>query len=187
MRNIVISLLSLVFSLFFVVSCADDVLPKPKAYLSLEYPEKSYQKLFLKRPYSFNVLENTKVIDEPKNWLKIKYPNLKASIDITYRPVQNNLREILTEAEKLVFKHAVKAEQIIPKDFVNPEKRVFGSMYEITGNAASHLQFHVTDSTDNFIKGSLYFYAKPNYDSILPAVAYIKEDVLRLIETLEWK
>tara|TARA_R110002126_G_scaffold291790_1_gene458435 strand:- start:15697 stop:16260 length:564 start_codon:yes stop_codon:yes gene_type:complete len=187
MRNIVISLLSLVFSLFFVVSCADDVLPKPKAYLSLEYPEKSYQKLSLKRPYSFNVLENTKVIDEPKNWLKIKYPNLKASIDITYRPVKNNLKEILTEAEKLVFKHAVKAEQIIPKDFVNAEKRVFGTLYEITGNAASHLQFHVTDSTDNFIKGSLYFYAKPNYDSILPAVAYIKEDILKLIETLDWK
>jgi gliding motility-associated lipoprotein GldD len=60
-------------------------------------------------------------------------------------------------------------------------------MYEITGNAASQIQFHVTDSTKNFIKGSLYFYVKPNYDSVLPAVSYIKEDVLRLIETLEWK
>jgi gliding motility-associated lipoprotein GldD len=60
-------------------------------------------------------------------------------------------------------------------------------MYEITGNAASHLQFHVTDSTKNFIKGALYFYAKPNYDSILPAVNYIKEDILHLVETLEWK
>ncbi|MFT7352979.1 MAG: hypothetical protein ACI9XR_002770, partial [Flavobacterium sp.] len=39
----------------------------------------------------------------------------------------------------------------------------------------------------NFIKGSLYFYAKPNYDSILPAVNYIKEDILHLVETLEWK
>jgi gliding motility-associated lipoprotein GldD len=60
-------------------------------------------------------------------------------------------------------------------------------LYEITGNAASHLQFHITDSTHHFIKGSLYFYVKPNYDSILPAVNYIKEDIFRLIETLEWK
>ena len=187
MRNIVISLLSLVFSLFFVVSCNEDVLPKPKAYLSLEYPEKSYKKIALKRPYSFDVLKSTKIIDDKNNWLKIKYPNLKASIDITYRPVKNNLKELLTEAEKLVFKHAVKAEQIVPKDFVNPKKRIFGSLYEITGNAASHLQFHITDSTSNFIKGSLYFYAKPNYDSILPAVAYLKEDILKLVETLEWK
>ncbi|MHB0754679.1 gliding motility lipoprotein GldD [Polaribacter sp. M15] len=177
------------FILFFflITSCNDNVLPKPKAYLSLQYPKKTYKKLSVKRPYTFNVLKNTTIIDDKNNWLKIKYPNLKASIDITYRPVQNNLKELLTEAEKLVFKHAVKAEQIIPKDFVNPKNNVFGSLYEITGNAASHLQFHLTDSTHHFIKGALYFYAKPNYDSILPAVAYIKEDVLKLIETTEWK
>ena len=185
MRNIFV--LSIFFVLLFFSSCDDAVLPKPTAYLSLEYPKKEYKNLSLVRPYSFDILKNTVVIDDANNWLKITYPNLKASIDITYRPVNNNLKELLTEAEKLVFKHAVKAEQIIPKDFVNPEKRVFGSIYEITGNSASHLQFHMTDSTHNFIKGSLYFYVKPNYDSILPAVNYIKEDVLRLVETLEWK
>ena len=182
MPKILLILISLIF-----VSCNTNILPKPKAYLSLEYPKKEYTKLSLERPYSFEVLKNTTLVDDKNNWLKINYPNLKASIDITYRPVENNLNELLAEAEKLVFKHAVKAEQIIPKDFVNPERRVFGSLYEITGNAASHLQFHVTDSTNNFIKGSLYFYVKPNYDSILPAVSYIKEDILRLIETLEWK
>jgi gliding motility-associated lipoprotein GldD len=176
------------FSFFFLlISCNDDVLPKPKAYLSLEYPKKEYKTLSIQRPYSFDILNNTTIIDDKNNWLKIKYPNLKASIDITYRPVKNNLKELLKEAEKLVFKHAVKADEIVPKDFVNSKKRVFGSLYEITGNAASHLQFHVTDSTNHFIKGSLYFYAKPNYDSILPAVAYIKEDVLKLVENLEWK
>ena len=182
MRNL---LLLIILTLF--ASCNEDVLPKPKAYLSLTYPKKSYKKLELTRPYSFEFLKNTIVINDEKNWLKIKYPNLKASLDITYRPINNNLKELLTEAEKLVFKHTLKAEQIIPKDFVNPEKRVFGSLYEITGNAASQIQFHITDSTNNFLKGSLYFYAKPNYDSILPAVAYIKEDVLHLVETLEWK
>ncbi|AOW17690.1 gliding motility lipoprotein GldD [Polaribacter vadi] len=176
----------LTFLLLFI-SCDEPVLPKPKAYLSLEYPKKEYKKLEVLRPYSFDVLKSTTIIDEKNNWLKITYPNLKASIDITYRPVENNLIELLTEAEKLVFKHAVKAEQIVPKDFINPKKKVFGSIYEITGNAASHLQFHVTDSTNNFIKGSLYFYVKPNYDSILPAVEYIKKDVLKLVETLEWK
>jgi len=165
MRNILLLIISLIF-----FSCNDVVLPKPKAYLSLEY-----------------VLKSATIVEDKNNWLKITYPKLKASIDITYRPIENNLKELLTEAEKMVFKHTVKAEQIIPKDFINSKKRVFGSLYEITGNAASQIQFHITDSTNNFIKGSLYFYAKPNYDSILPAVAYIKEDVLYLIESLEWK
>ena len=187
MRKIVFWILSLVFCFLFIVSCNNDVLPKPKAYLSLDYPKKEYKTLSVKRPYSFDVLKTTTIIDDKNNWLKIKYPNLKASIDITYRSIDNNLKELLTEAEKLVFKHAIKAEQIIPKDFINSNRRTFGSLYEITGNAASHLQFHVTDSTNNFIKGALYFYAKPNYDSILPAVAYIKQDVLELVESLEWK
>ena len=181
MRN-----LYMLFFLTIILGCNDAILPKPKGYLSLEYPKKSYQKLSIERPYFFEIASNAKVIKDTNNWLKIKYPNLKASIDITYRPVENNLKELLTEAEKLVFKHTVKAEQIIPKDFVNPDKRVFGSLYEITGNAASQLQFHLTDSTSHFIKGSLYFYAKPNYDSILPAISYLKKDILHLIETLEW-
>lgn len=182
MRNIFLLLFLSIF-----LSCKEDILPKPKAYLSLTYPEKKYENLKFERPYTFKISENTIVNNDKNNWLTIKYPKLKASIDITYRPVKENIKELLTEAEKLVFKHTAKAEQIIPKDFINTKKSVFGSIYEITGNAASHIQFHVTDSTKNFIKGSLYFYAKPNYDSILPAVNYIKEDILYLIETLEWK
>ena len=182
MRRILLFIFTLV-----VFSCTKDTLPKPSAFLSLTYPKKSYKKLPLKRPYSFEVLKHTMLVDEANHWLKIKYPSLKASIDITYRPIENNLEELLTDAEKLVFKHTLKAAQIIPKDFVNAEKRVFGSLYEITGNAASQIQFHITDSTKNFLKGSLYFYIKPNYDSILPAVNYIKKDIFNIIETLEWE
>jgi gliding motility-associated lipoprotein GldD len=179
------------FYIFFLIvilcsSCNEDVLPKPKAYLSLNYPTVTYKKVVVAKPYSFEVSSDVEIIEQPNFWRKIKYPKLKASIRITYRPIQNNLKELLIESEKLVYEHTIKAEQIVPKDFVNYDKRVFGSLYQITGNAASQIQFHLTDSTHNFIKGALYFYAKPNYDSILPAVAYIKEDVLRLIETLEW-
>lgn len=179
-----------IFFLFFILiftACADEIQPKPKAYLSLTYPEKAYKNLLLERPYFFKVANNAILKDETNNWLKIQYPNLKASIDITYRTVDNNITELLTEAEKLVFKHTVKAEQILTKDFVNKERRVFGSVFDITGNAASHVQFHVTDSVKHFIKGSLYFYTKPNYDSILPAVDYVKNDIIKIMETIEWK
>ena len=87
MRNTILFIFFL--TLFF--ACKEDVLPKPKAYLSLEYPKKTYKKLNLNRPYSFKIATIAKVIDEANNWLKIKYPNLKASIDLTYRPVKNNI------------------------------------------------------------------------------------------------
>lgn len=183
MRKIV--LLIITFSIF--TSCKEDILPKPKGYLSLNYPKNSYNILKIVRPYSFKTSEQAIVKNERNNWLKIVYPALKATVNITYRPVENNLKEILTEAEKLVYEHAVKAEEITTKNFENFEKRVFGSLQEISGNAASQIQFHLTDSTRHFLKGTLYFYTKPNYDSILPAVDYIKKDIIQLIETLEWK
>jgi len=181
MRNILFAFL------FLAISCDDAVLPKPKAYLSLDYPIHKYKNLELERPYTFEISTQAFAENLPNNWINIKYPKLKASIDITYRNVDNNLQELLLEAEKLVYKHTQKADQIRAKDFANADEKVFGTIHEITGNAASQLQFHLTDSTSHFIKGSLYFYAKPNYDSILPAVDYIKQDILKLMETTKWK
>ncbi|MBL4604423.1 MAG: gliding motility lipoprotein GldD [Flavobacteriaceae bacterium] len=182
MRN-----LCIIFGIFLVVSCTKETLPKPKAYLSLKYQKTGYIKLPLERPYTFEVLENSLLKDEPKNWLKIQYPRLKASVDITYRSVNDNLRELLIESEWLVVKHTVKAEQITSENYINAERKVYGTLNEITGNAASQIQFHITDSVHHFIKGALYFKAKPNYDSILPAVDFIKKDILHLMETLQWK
>ncbi|MCH3884028.1 gliding motility lipoprotein GldD [Tenacibaculum aquimarinum] len=183
MRSIILLIFSVV-----LISCGSETLPKPKGFLSLQYPENSYKKLTLKRPYTFDVSKQATVKDLPKNWLKITYPKLKASIDITYRPIKNNLRELLVESEKLVFEHAIKADQIsAPREYINDDKKVFGSIYQIEGNAASQVQFHATDSTKHFLKASLFFYTKPNYDSILPAINYIKKDMIKMMESLEWK
>lgn len=169
------------------LSCGDDPLPKPKAFLNLEYAVPEYQAMTLKRPYSFDVSNQSLLKDAPKQWLKIQYPQLKASLDITYRSIDGNLRELLVESEKLVFKHAVKADQISSNNYTDDKKRVFATLHEITGNAASQIQFHITDSTNHFVKGALYFSTKPNYDSILPAVAHIKKDILHMMETFEWR
>ncbi|WGH74692.1 gliding motility lipoprotein GldD [Tenacibaculum tangerinum] len=178
----------LLISILFLISCGEETLPKPKGYLSLEYPDKAYKKINLYRPYIFEINNIAKSKDLPKNWMNVEYPALKASVDITYRAIEGNLRELLIESEKLVFEHAIKADQITaPVEYANPNTKVYGSLYQILGNAASQVQFHATDSTKHFLKGSLFFYTKPNYDSILPAVEYIKKDMIHMMETLEWK
>ena len=180
--------LFLLVSAIFLMSCGEETLPKPKGYLSLEYPEKTYKKENLNKPYTFEIAQIAKAKNLPKNWMKVEYPSLKASVDITYRPIEGNLRELLIESEKLVFEHAIKADQITaPVEYANPNAKVYGSLYQILGNAASQVQFHATDSSKHFLKGSLFFYTKPNYDSILPAVEYIKKDMIHMMETLEWK
>jgi gliding motility-associated lipoprotein GldD len=112
---------------------------------------------------------------------------MKATIYLSYIPVNNNIKLLLQDAQKLTYKHVIKADDILEQPYINYEKRVFGMFYQVDGNAATNTQFYVTDSTKNFVTGSVYFYAKPNFDSIMPAASYIKNDVQNLMESLKWK
>ncbi|MDH3321927.1 MAG: gliding motility lipoprotein GldD [Flavobacteriaceae bacterium] len=168
-------------------SCKEDVLPKPKAHLRLEYQKPEYQLTNLDCPYNFEVSNEAIVKSNDKCWINIDYPKLKASINITYRPVNNNLKELFIEAEKLTFNHAIKADGISSVPYSNTAKKTYGAIFEVTGNAASPIQFHVTDSTDNFLTGAVYFDIKPNYDSIKPAINHLQKDIIQIIESLNWK
>jgi len=173
--------------LFLLGSCKDDVIPKPKAQLRLEYPEAVYREISTDCPYTFEISESSRIKQNNKCWANIEYPDLRASINLTYRPVEGNLKELLLEAEKLTFNHTIKADGISSIPYVNKQKNVYGSIFEVTGNAASPIQFHVTDSTRHFITGAVYFNVQPNFDSIRPAIKYLQKDVIRLIESMEWK
>jgi len=168
-------------------SCKEDVLPKPKAQLRLEYEKPSYRSNNPDCPYQFEVSNDAKIKTNDKCWANINYPNLNASINITYRTVENNLKELFIESEKLTFKHAIKADGISSVPYTNASKNMYGAIYEVTGNAASPIQFHATDSVKNFITGAVYFNVQPNYDSIKPAINYLRKDIIHLMETMEWK
>ena len=170
-----------------IVGCKDEVLPKPKAYLTLEYPEANYQKFNEACGYIFDYNALGRVTEKGNCNYHIEYPRLKATVYLNYRPVQNNIEVLLRDAQKLTYEHVVKADNISEQPFVNAKERKFGMFYEVGGNAASQSQFYVTDSTKHFLMGSIYFYAKPNFDSVLPAAHYIKNDLRILMETLKWK
>ncbi|WP_338039118.1 hypothetical protein [Maribacter litopenaei] len=112
---------------------------------------------------------------------------MKGAIFLSYKKIDDNLEKLIVDAKRLSYEHAAKADNIVEQPYVNPNKKVYGSLFEVQGNAASQSQFFVTDSTEHFLTGSVYFYTKPNYDSILPAAAYLQNDIRRIIETLEWK
>lgn len=181
-------LIPLTIVVLIQTSCAtEEYQPKPKAFLRLDYANANYKTVDTDCPYSFETPDNTTVNFNEKCWVNIKYPNLNASLNITYRSVKNNLPELLREAEKLTYNHTIKADNIISNNYENTKSKKYGALREVIGNAASSLQFHLTDSTNHFITGALYFEAKPNYDSILPAVKYIEKDIQHLMETLNWK
>lgn len=167
-------------------ACKEEVLPKPKALLRLEYPNASAG-LMETDFFSFELNALAQVKQKEEMSLTLEYPRMKGSIFITYKKVNNNLEKLLTDAQKLSYEHAVKADAIDPKEYINEQERVYGMFYEVKGDAASQAQFYATDSTKHFVTGSLYFYTKPNYDSIYPAAVYLQNDIQRIMETLKWK
>lgn len=171
----------------FFISCKEDALPKPDAYLSLEYPTAVYETYSEPNGY-FKFNKNKWAVVKPdENFsFKIDYPKMNASIYINYRPVGNNLNFLLKDAQKLTYEHIVKADDIQESVYEHPEKNVYGMFYNVSGDAATNVQFYATDNTKNFVVGTLYFYAKPNFDSIYPATKYIEEDMKQFMESLEW-
>jgi gliding motility-associated lipoprotein GldD len=138
-------------------------------------------------PFAFEYNQLATMESEDGCNLILDYQAMKGSIFITYKPVEGNLKKLLSDAQKLSYEHVVKADNILEQPYVNPDKGVYGMFYTVEGDAASQSQFYVTDSTDHFVTGSLYFYAKPNYDSILPAADYLQKDIRRIMESLRWK
>jgi gliding motility-associated lipoprotein GldD len=179
----------LVSILFLVVltSCKNEATPKPASQLRLEYPIANYANFESTCPFTFNINEDAIIKREENCDFSIQYPKMKATIYLNYKQVNGNLNQLLRDAQKLTYEHVIKADDILEQPYLNPEKKVYGMFYNVDGNAATNAQFYVTDSLKNFVTGSVYFYAKPNYDSIMPAASYIKEDMKTLMETLKWK
>lgn len=186
-HNSVIRIIFLFLGLFLFVACKDDVYPKPSAQLRLDYPVAKYVDFENKCPFSFEMNSNAVIKGEEDCGFTISYPKMKATIYLTYKPVNNNINVLLKDAQKLTYEHVIKADDILEQPYLNPSKKVFGMLYKVDGNAATNSQFYVTDSTKHFVTGSVYFYAKPNFDSIMPAASYVRNDMQRLMETLKWK
>ena len=180
-----------------LMSCGDNVVPKPRAYLRLEYPEAKYGKAEINLPFSFekNKLatkqEIIKVEGTTQSYgIDLGYPSMKGTIYLTYKAVEGskeNLMAFLKDAQNFTQKHTIKADEIKEQAFIDDKKKVYGMLYEVGGNAASQSQFYITDSINHFLTGSLYFYAKPNYDSILPAAHYLQQDIKHIMETVRWE
>lgn len=180
------------FIAMILLGCSEYI-PKPRGYFRIDLPEKTYVTFNESGfPYSFEYADIAKVV--PKGgemrdsfWIDIVYPQFNARIYGSYKKIENNFRDIAEDSRSFVYKHTMKADAIMEQPYMNDEHKVYGILYELKGNTASGIQFILTDSVHNFFRGALYFNVSPNKDSIAPVADFIREDIIRLIETLEWK
>jgi len=191
MRNVVFVIL--LFSVAGLASCNQDYTPKPRGYVRIALPKKEYVAIETSCPYSFetatySVFKPDTRVQSDSCWFNIEYPQFKAQLYFSYKPINGNLAEYLEDSRELTNKHISKASGIDETRIVIDERRVYGLLYSVGGSrAASPVQFHLTDSTNHFLRGALYFNVTPNNDSLAPVIDFLRDDVLHLIETLNWQ
>ncbi len=187
-----ITFLILIINIFFV-ACRQKYTPKPKGYFRFDLPTKKYIRWDKNYPFSFDVADITSVTPDKskgaeKYWLNINYPQLNATLHLSYkRSNSKSMVKYLEDARKLAYKHSIKADAISEQAFHKPSENVHALIYRMKGDAASSIQFVVADSNRHFLRGALYFKAHPNQDSLAPAIKYINSDIVRLIESLKWE
>ena len=167
--------------------------PKPRGYFRIDFPEKEYVRLDTMKYYSFEYPVYSKVTPDylspqEKEWVNVEFPSHKGTIHVSYKTINDNLNVYLEDSYLMMSKHLSRAMGIRDSIIINPEKDVYGLVYFLEGEGvASTLQFYLTDSTEHFLRGSLYFNVKTNNDSLAPVIDFITDDVRHMIETLEWK
>lgn len=183
-----------ILPLAVLCSCApDNPTPLPLGYFRIDLPESEYINRQSECPFSFEISDQSRLEfyssakEGEKCWFDLYYPRYKARIHFTYKNLDDNLRNYIEESRSITYEHHIKASKIEPVLVENADEKVFGLAYELDGNVASPFQFYLTDSTEHFIRGSLYFESKPNQDSIRPVLVHVKKDLYHLIETFNWK
>lgn len=175
-----------------LVACDTEYTPKRKAYNRLDLPDHTYQGLPDTLPYYFEyskhalLLKDTSYISN-KDWVEIYYPSLLANIHITYKSLHEvALKSLIEDAYFLTSKHQIKASSIEDIIMVTPSGKTV-SIAELEGDVPSQFQFYTTDSVNHFFRGALYFNTKVQNDSLAPAIEFVKQDIMNLLNTLEWR
>jgi len=188
------NILALAFIVGFLLSaCNENYTPKPRGYFRIDLPEHEYIAFDTTFPYAFEYPVYAEINPDPfapeePYWLNIDFPEFKGRIHISYKTVDGNLVEYLEDSRQFVMKHIPKASAINDSLILDRERKLYGLVYQIEGmGAASPCQFFVTDSTDHFVRGALYFDVVPNNDSLAPVIDFLQKDIEHLLSTFIWK
>jgi len=181
-----------------LASCNSEYNPKPRGYFKIELPQKNYQSFDRAGyPYTFEYPVYGEIIkdslffgEQPENdyWINVDFAELGGRIHLSYKRIENNnFDSLVADAFNMSRKqHTYKATAIDDSFYTTPNN--YGAAYfTLKGNTATGNQFFVTDSVKHFLRGSLYFNATPNADSIQPVNDFLRRDVEHMINTLKWR
>lgn len=190
----------LFFLLCFIFQSCEDVIysPKPRGFPKVDYPEKKYISFgadycdfTFERPEYAVIEQDLKFFDEkPVHpcWFDISIPQFDARIHCSYYPIDkdNSFDKLTNDAFVMANKHNLKA-NYIDDLIIRKPNGTGGILFNIEGPVASSFQFYLSDSTEHFIRGALYFNTQARPDSLKPVIEFVKTDIMHMINTFEWE
>jgi gliding motility-associated lipoprotein GldD len=183
---------------FSLAGCDDDddevQTPRPRGYFRIALPAKKWVSYDAECPYTFEMPDYARVVPSMANnpepcWRDVQMDRFGATIYLSYKEITSDtlLEQLINTSWQLTEKHRSKAQGRKEMEVMRPEDKVYGTVVDVGATAATAIQFYLTDSTKHFIRGSLYFMAVPNKDSLKPVLDFIRQDVEHLTQTLKWK
>lgn len=198
-KMILIRLGWLVIGYLFFVSCNSTYTAgKKKGYFKIYFPEKEYRVFDQPGyPYTFeypvyaNVIKDSTFFEDKAGdwWINIDVPQFAGRIYISYKEIRgkNNFDSLVQDGFKMAYRKHVDISTGIEDSVMQTPNGVEGIYFSLGGNTATANQFFLTDSTQHFLRGALYFDAEPNSDSLGIVNDFLKADLYHLINTLKWK
>ena len=201
----------------FLASCNSEYTSKKRGYYQVELPAKHQYQKFEKEgfPFSFeypvygDIIQDSTYFDStPENpyWINVDFPQYGGRIFLSYKQVGgraiikmkrpdgmtkdsftvNEFDRMVEDAFKLTNKNDVVSTSIKETPIKTPNN-ISGVFFKVGGNAATAMQFFLSDTTKNFIRGALYFNSTPNSDSIKPVQDFLQTDIEHMINSFKWK
>lgn len=174
-----------------VVACTSEPVPKPRGYFRLDLPAQTTVPWTDSLTFTAEIPSYAKVgirtTKDEARWFDLRFPGQRATVHLTWSPVGDQLQALIEDAHGFKNTHQALAAKVTHQRILRDSVRVFGTVFNVEGDVASPMVFYLTDSTDNFLYGALYFDARPNADSLAPVTDRLRSDMQRMIATLEWQ
>jgi gliding motility-associated lipoprotein GldD len=163
-------------------------MPKPNGMLALNYRPPIYHQAPVDCPFTFDINSLSSIEIQPNCFFSLSYPSMKAKVYMSYFNLnKHQIEDLYRDFNARLLEHTKQEARIQESSYENANQQKYGRFFEITSNAPSNLHYLLTDQKNHFMSGVLFFSATPNYDSLFPAIQYIKNDLRHLTESLDWR
>lgn len=178
------------FIILLTTACRETTTPRPNGFFRIDSYPATYKEVKMGN-ITLNINDSALCNVPPgaegnsgTEWLNITYPRYNATIYLSYITLHDNLDRLMAESIELVYRQNVNTEQVEAIAYEDKAAKLYATLFALSPESATPIQFIATDSTQYLLRGALYFDNPVKADSVAPSLQYIEEDIMVLIENI---